>query len=247
MLLLVVPDEPEELTENGDGDSGSSQQLKAQLDDSEASKASQKVDLDLDDAPFLEDEDEDEEDIEDFEEAPLEEEKEEKPKRQLPAFLRNKLFYMGLLILALLIIIAVLLFSRSPAPPEQPETETKAEEPAEPQPQTPTPEPEVQEPEDILLRLDPFLVEQLDEDGNIRFLEIRIVLTTQDQQMALQFNQETFTVRNALYYYLKNKDLTFLTEEKYGDKLKEELLAVINQYIGVGRFDTILFEQYLVR
>lgn len=247
MLLLVVPDEPEELTENGDGDSGSSQQLKAQLDDSEASKASQKVDLDLDDAPFLEDEDEDEEDIEDFEEAPLEEEKEEKPKRQLPAFLRNKLFYMGLLILALLIIIAVLLFSRSPAPPEQPETETKAEEPAEPQTQTPTPEPEVQEPEDILLRLDPFLVEQLDEDGNIRFLEIRIVLTTQDQQMALQFNQETFTVRNALYYYLKNKDLTFLTEEKYGDKLKKELLAVINQYIGVGRFDTILFEQYLVR
>lgn len=245
MFLMVVPDEPEESAEDTATPSDSSQQPKAELDDSEATKASQKVELDLDDAPFLEDED-DEEELEEIEEAPLEEEPEEKPKRQLPAILKNKLFYMGLIIAVLLIIIAVLIFARKPAEQTAPLPETV--EPKE-KPEAVQPEPVVEEtePDAILLRLDPFLVEQLDEEGNIRFLQVRIVLSTTDQQMAQQFNQETYAVRNALYYYLKNKDLTFLTGKKYSEKLKKELLAVINQYIGVGQFETILFEQYFVR
>lgn len=245
MFLMVVPDEPEEGAEETAEASDSSQQPKAELDDAEATKASQKVDLDLDDAPFLEDED-DEEELEEIEEAPLEEEPEEKPKRQLPAIFKNKLFYMGLIIAVLLIIIAVLLFAREPAPQTEP-APPGVEEPEPEQPKQPEPVVEEVEPDAILLRLDPFLVEQLDEKGNIRFLQVRIVLSTTDQQMAMQFNQETYTVRNALYYYLKNKDLTFLTGKKYSDTLKKELLAVINQYMGAGQFETILFEQYFVR
>lgn len=246
MMLMVVPDEPEEITEDATEESLSSEQPKAQLDDSETTKATQKVDLDLDDAPFLEDEDDEEESIEDIEESPLSEEREEKPKRELPAILRNKLFYMGLVILLLVVVIVFLLFSRPSGPPAEPEP-PQTQEPVEEQPAPPPVEEEAPEPDAILIRLDPFLVEQHDSDGTIRFLQVRIVVSTLDQQMAQQFNQETFAIRNAVYYYLKNKDLTFLTDKDNSESLKEELLAVINQYIGVGRFETILFEQYLVR
>ena len=68
-MVLLVPDDADEITEDVTDDSTSGQP-KAQLDDSEASKATQKVDLDLDDAPFLEDEEEEEE-IEFEDETPL--------------------------------------------------------------------------------------------------------------------------------------------------------------------------------
>ena len=75
-MVLLVPDE--DVTEEVTPKSDLPEQPKAQLDDSEAGKATQKVDLDLDDAPFLEDED-DEEEIEEVEvETPLFEEDEKK-------------------------------------------------------------------------------------------------------------------------------------------------------------------------
>ncbi|WP_147821260.1 flagellar basal body-associated FliL family protein [Salidesulfovibrio onnuriiensis] len=239
-MVLLVPDGPEEVAEeSAETHMDPSGQPKAQLDDSEASRATQKVDLDLDDAPFLEDEEEEEVELEEApeEEAPSEEKKE---KKELPAIFKNKLFYMAVVIAVLLIVILYLLFSRPDAPPPPP--------PPEPEPiEEPLVEPEPVITGEILLRLDPFLIEQKDEKGAIRFLEVRLVLNTTDEELARQFKQETFTVRNALYYYLKNKDLQFLSDKNNADKLKQELLAVVNQYMGFGQFETLLFEQYLVR
>lgn len=244
-MVLLVPDDSDEVAEEtAETPVETSGQPKAQLDDSEASRATQKVDLDLDDAPFLEDEEEEEVELEEVPEAPAPDE-EPTEKKGLPAIFRNKLFYMGLVIILLLVVIAYLLFSPSDAPPPAPapEPEPVIEEPL---PEL-EPEPEPELPGEILLRLDPFLIEQKDEKGAIRFLEVRLVLNTTDEGLARQFKQETFTVRNALFYYLKNKDLQFLSDEKNADKLKTELLAVINQYMGFGQFETLLFEQYLVR
>ncbi|KAB1443650.1 flagellar basal body-associated FliL family protein [Pseudodesulfovibrio senegalensis] len=241
-MVLLVPDDSEEVAAPPvDASAESSGQPKAQLDDSEASKATQKVDLDLDDAPFLEDEEEEEIELEEPEEPALEDE-EPKKKKGLPPIFKNKLFYMGLTIALLLIVIVVLLFSRPSAPPPPP-PETQQTEPA----PEPVVEPENVKPNDILLRLDPFLIEQKDSEGTIRFLEVRLVLNTTNDELAQQFKQETFTIRNAIYYYLKNKDLAFLSDKKNADKLKKELLAVVNQYMAYGRFESLLFEQYLVR
>ncbi|WP_243545984.1 flagellar basal body-associated FliL family protein [Pseudodesulfovibrio tunisiensis] len=240
-MVLLVPDDTEETTaalaEDVSEESG--QQPKAQLDDSEASRAAQKVDLDLDDAPFLEAEEEDELPLEEEHETPLFEE--EKPeKSNLAALLGNKLVWAAAVIVILLAVIAILLL-REPEVVEVP-----VEVPPVAQPETPA-EPVVPESQDILVRLDPFLVEQKDDKGQVRFLEVRLVLTTPDDGLARQFKQETYTVRNAVYYYLKNKDLQFLSDKKNSDRLKKELLAVINQYMGFGQFETLLFEQYLVR
>lgn len=236
MVLLVPDDSTDEL---GIEESG---QPKAQLDDSEASRATQKVDLDLDDAPFLEDEDEEEPVVMEEETPLLAEEEDEGPKLGIKALLTNKMVLIFIGIILVLIAVIIFLVARDPEPTTQPEPEAVEEVAPEP-----TPEPEVVESPAILIRLDPFLIEQRDKDNNIRFLEIRVVISTSDEGLSRQFKQETYTVRNAVYYYLKNKDLQFLSDETNSEKLKKELLAIINQYMGFGQFDTLLFEQYLVR
>ncbi len=238
-MVLLVPDDSDDVTDDlavGSDDSG---EPKAQLDDSEASKATQKVDLDLDDAPFLEDEDEEEDDfIDEEDETPLHEEEEEKSGFDFAALLKNKLFLIFVGVILLLIGVIIFLLLREPdAPPPPPPA--PVEETLE--------EPVVEVAPEILIRLDPFLIEQRDKDNKVRFLEVRVLVSTLDDGLARQFKQETYTVRNALYYYLKNKDLQFLSDKKNSDKLKKELLAIINQYMGFGQFETLLFEQYLVR
>ena len=186
-MVLLVPDDAEEITEDVTDDSTSGQP-KAQLDDSEASKATQKVDLDLDDAPFLEDEEEEEE-IEFEDETPLIQESEEKKHFDFSALFKNKLFLISLGVIALLAVVIVILLMREPeAPPPPPPTVEKV------QPEEKAPE-AVEEVPEILIRLDPFLVEQTDSKGQIRFLEVRIVVSTPDDGLARQFKQETYAVR----------------------------------------------------
>jgi len=241
-MVLLVPDDAEEAT-GGVASSDASDQPKAQLDDSEASRATQKVDLDLDDAPFLEDEDDEEEVIEEEEVTPLMEEGDDEEKKSLiAALLGNKLFLISAgVILILLIVIVILLLREPEAPPpaeEPPVEEVLPEEEA---------VPIVDETPETIIRLAPFLIEQKDKEGQIRFLEVRVLVSTDDDGLARQFKQETYTVRNALFYYLKNKDLQFLSDKKNSDKMKKELLAIINQYMGFGQFKTLMFDQYLVR
>lgn len=238
-MVLLVPDNSDDATEVTSG--GTSEQPKAQLDDSEASRATQKVDLDLDDAPFLEDEDEEEEIAEVEEETPLFTEEEE-PKAGLTALLRNKLFLISLGVILILLVVIVFLVLREPeAPPPPPPAPVEEMQPEEKTPAV------VEETPQILIRLDPFLIEQKDREGRIRFLEIRVLISTEDEGLSKQFKQETYAVRNALFYYLKNKNLQFLSDKENSDKLKKELLAIINQYMGFGQFETLMFEQYLVR
>ena len=238
-MVLLVPDDSDDVLD--DVESG---QPKAQLDDSEASRATQKVDLDLDDAPFLEDEDEEEEEVayEAEDETPLIADEDEGSKFDLGALLKNKLVLIFLGVIVLLIVVIIYLVIREPsvAPPPPPPVEetTQEEKPV---------EPVVEQTPEILIRLDPFLIEQKDKDNNIRFLEVRVVVSTLDDGLARQFKQETYTVRNALFYYMKNKDLQFLSDKENSKKLKKELLAIINQYMGFGQFETLFFEQYLVR
>ena len=194
-MVLLVPDDVEDVTEDVTPKTDVPEQPKAQLDDSEASKATQKVDLDLDDAPFLEDED-DEEILEEVEEeTPLFEQTDKESKFGLLALLKNKVVLIGSCIILLLLIVILFLIFREPEAPPPPPPPVQPQVPEEAQPAE---DQMVEETPQILIRLDPFLIEQKDEQGNIRFLEIRVLVSTEDDGLARQFKQETYTVRNAL-------------------------------------------------
>ncbi len=209
-------------------------------------KAAQKVELDLDDAPFLEDEDEEEEipeeepeELESVDEAPVE----KKSKTKL-------LIVIGIVVIILLlaaILVKLFLFS-DPAPKtkEEPVAEETVEEIPEVIPEA-APPPPPEEPGVTLLRMDPFWVEQKDEKNKTRFLIARLAMTTTDPIIVAEFGRKSIILRDAVYFYLKNKDLQFLSDKKNAEKLKKDLLVVINQYIVGGQFEEILFEEYLVR
>jgi len=223
------------------GDDLGIDQTKAKLDDSELSddlpKSLQKVDLDLDDAPFLEDEEEEE--PEPIVEASGEESEEEAP---VPWWKKKQIVFPGAgLLLLLLGVSAYFLFfsaEETPPPPAEIVEEQPLEEPAPPPPPAP---------ETITVAMDPFLVEETDAKGQTRFLSVTFSTTTTNPETEKEIKGNIVVLRDAIYYYLKNKSLIFLTDKKNGDALKQDILSVINQFLSSEQLDNLLIEDYLVK
>jgi flagellar protein FliL len=215
------------------------------LDTSAPPRSAQKVDLDLDDAPFLEEEEEVQpEPVADKPSASFEADKTEKPAGK---FDKKKLILIGagaLVLLVALGISAKLFLFKSKGEPAPPKQEHSA--PKEPAPVENATEVKPEIPE-IQVKLEPFWVEQKDGKEEIRFLIVRMLLGTQDQAVAKELETKLLPTRNAIFYYLKNKDVQFLSDERNAEKMKTELLMVINQYISAGKFDTLMFEEYVVK
>jgi flagellar FliL protein len=210
------------------------------IDTSETTRGTQKVELDLDDAPFLEEEEEVKpEPVKLAAPVSLEPAKEEKPPLD-----KKKLIIIGAAAL-LLVIVAVLavkfIFFKSKAAAPEPE---KTQQAAPAQDNATVVEPEKPE---IHFRMEPFWVEQKAGPEEVRFLIVRMQLGTKDPAVAKDFEMKLLPARNAIFYYLKNKDVHFLVDEQNTDKLKAELLLVINQYVADGKFDTLMFEEYVVK
>jgi len=217
-------------------------------------KALQKVDLDLDDAPFLEDEPEEAPPAEEPQAAAVSVEPEK------PKFSKKKRLIITITLGTVLVVAAIIIFSfvRKPkedskltfeeTPPEQVEPAEQPPippEPAEPLTALP-PEPPQLKPE-IVMTMDPFLVELTDKAGRTRFLTIRFAAATTEPAAELEFKRNTVVVRDAVYYYLKNKNYDFLTDKNNTDALKKDVLSVINQFVGAQPLDNLLIEDYLVK
>ncbi len=233
----MVPDPPEEAKPTRTGRLGDNEVM---IDTSETSRASQKVDLDLDDAPFLEEEEE--EAVEKF--APRETIRFTPDEEEAPAPKdKKKLLILGavalVLVLALGLAAKYFLFKgKSASMQEKSPVATVADNATKPA------APELPE---IQVRLEPFWVEQKGENNEVRFLIARILLGTHKASVATDFESRKMQARNAIFYYLKNKDVQFLTDETNAEKLKMELLLVVNQYVSDGKFETLLFEEYVVK
>ncbi|MDP2848102.1 MAG: flagellar basal body-associated FliL family protein [Humidesulfovibrio sp.] len=227
------------LDETAGSRAGGDSQNDIAIDTSETSRGTQKVELDLDDAPFLEEEEEVKpEPVKPSAPVSLEPAKEEKPPLE-----KKKLIIIGAATLVLIIVAALavkFLFFKSKAAPEPAKTEQAA--PA--QENATVAEPEKPE---IHFRMEPFWVEQKAGPEEVRFLIVRMQLGTKDPAVAKDFEMKLLPARNAIFYYLKNKDVHFLVDEQNTDKLKAELLLVINQYVADGKFDTLMFEEYVVK
>jgi flagellar FliL protein len=236
-MLFMVPDPAEEAEAKR-----SAAQADAMIDTSEASRGAQKVELDLEDAPFLEEEEE----VKPEEPKPKAEVSLEQPKEEKKPLLagRKKLIIIGaaalLVLVAAALAVKFLFFKGKSAPVPEKTAQNATKEAA-----TATPPPAPVKPE-FQVHMDPFWVEQKQGDA-VRFLIVRILLTTQDEGIVKEFQAKLFPARNALFYYLKNKDVQFLADENNAEKLRSELLLVVNQYVTDGKFDSLLFEEYVVK
>jgi len=217
-------------------------QAEVAIDTSETPRGAQKVELDLDDAPFLEEE----------EEIPVEPAKpaeavsfDSPPKEKSPLG-KRKLIIIGAAALVVLVAAALTIkFLFFKGKPESVQQETEQTSP----PSTAQDNATAAEPEkpEIQVRMEPFWIEQKAGPDETRFLIVRLLLGTRDPAIAKELDMKLMPARNAIFYYLKNKDVHFLADEENTEQLKNELLMVINQYVTDGKFNTLMFEEYVVK
>ncbi|MEZ0575081.1 flagellar basal body-associated FliL family protein [Halodesulfovibrio aestuarii] len=203
-----------------------------------------KVELDLDDAPFLmEDEDEDEEqpldnststNADSFSSSEVETDPEAVRKR------KRKLMFGGI---GLLVIALIALGWNMLQPKDTPRPVKRIVKKEKGKYDTP---PIVQK-DKFDVTWEPFWVEQRDSKKDIRFLVCKFAVFTDNEKLAWEAKNKKVTLRDAIFYYLRNKDLKFLSDKENVQLLKSDLLTVVNQYMGNGQFKDVFIENYLVK
>lgn len=223
----------------------SSEEKNVSLDKSELNidRAREKVELDLDDAPFL-----DEEELPEEEEPQKIAEEKEKPapslereKKALPGIWKNRKVQTSIAVLLILaLLVSIFLFfmkdrSHPPDAPEEPEVSLEVKD-------EPEPEPDYEE----LIDFKPFMVELRDGE-KIQFLYSKFSFPAQSEELAREINDKSIILRDSIYYYLHNQEAIFLRNKDNSDKIKNDILSVINQYLSTDRVEDLLIEEYLVK
>lgn len=232
---------------------------------SDEKKSAIKVELDLDDAPFLDD------DNEDQETASLEEEKkdgtdvadtepaaEEKSHKLTMKALKNRLGNKKLRMLigagAIFIVGAILALFLLGSGKEETETSLATSSADKKQ-------------KAIIIQLNstgkdvpatlpggyihliywkPFLVPLQGAEGEIRLLSCTITIPTNDDAIASELQAKNRILRDAVYYYLSRRPVSFLTTKNAQEDFIDDLVSVINERMSSGKIKTILLHDYLV-
>lgn len=84
-------------------------------------------------------------------------------------------------------------------------------------------------------------------DGKTRFLTSRFSIPDTTPVMRAELQAKKIFVRDGIYRYLKNSPLSFLDNPQESEKLKADIAAVINQNIKSGQVSEILIEEYVVQ
>ncbi|MBO4300747.1 MAG: flagellar basal body-associated FliL family protein [Desulfovibrio sp.] len=201
-----------------------------------------KVELDLDDAPFLKEE---------APQPPAEATKEstaesptppeapadtgKKKKKKLLLFVA-----VGVTVLLAAAAAAWWFLLRTPGPPPPPPVE-----PVKPEvivvPSTPS-EPAAKA--ESLKELAAFIIPRQTPQGT-RFLICKFSTLSTDPNVDTEIDNKLLPLRDALYYYLNSKSDEFLLNAANAAKVKQDLAGVLNDYITQGKIEDILFESYL--
>ncbi len=137
------------------------------------------------------------------------------------------------MIIALLAVI-LFFFFRSTGP--------VSEGPAEAEVPLKEPEPEFHE----IVNFEPFMVELGDKES-IQFLYARFSFPARDELLDREIRDKSIILRDSIYYYLRNQEAIFLRDNDNSDKIKNDLLSVVNQYLSSGSIKDVLIEEYLVK
>ena len=216
----------------------------------ENERALTKVELDIDDAPFLEDEEEKEPDPGPgpaAESLPLAEtapEPEEPTgfKKILSSLARDKKRLgaaVAVILVLLLSPLAYVFFSGQEKPPEPP----VAAQPALPERQLPPPPKPAQR---YVFEGAPYLVEHRGSEGELRFLKVRFTIATNSEPLFRELQHNNIILRDAVYHYLSNKPLSFLSDKQQIDVLRTDLISVINDHVTADKITELYFEEYLI-
>lgn len=213
------------------------------LNTEESSNAAAKVELDLEDAPFLQ---EDALPKPAGQPLPAEEPKpgsgnddEENSDETAGAKRKKKLFIVigGGVLSALAASAAVWWFLlRTPPPPPVVVEPEIIKIPSPPATAVPT---------EYVIDFEPFLVELPDGKGGVVFLAAKFAAITRAERLVGETRNKMPLLRDAVFYYLRNKPYKFLVSPENAPAIKQDINSVLSGYLAAGKIDDILFESYL--
>lgn len=210
-----------------------------------------KVELDIEDAPFLEEEEEERKPPP----PPVPQAMKElaKPKqtksKEIPPFLqrlmqnkRRLAIVAGVAICILLAPVILLLVTGNGEEMPPPVAEATQAVPA-PVPELPL---EPAPPAVHLYQSSPYFVETRGSDGEIRFLRCAFTLSTENRMLFMELQQKRLILRDAVYHYLSNKPLAFLSDKTQLEGMKLDLLSVMNEHVTADKLHELYFEEYVI-
>ncbi len=206
------------------------------------SRAEQKVELDLDDAPFLEELEEEKEEkgppeAKEKSETQPKEIEEKKEQKEEESKKKKKLIIIIASGLSLLLIAGALYFFLTPKKEEKPPPPPKE---VKVQEKPPPPKPEI-----IQYSFRPFWVDY-DLKNEHKYLHLTLTIEYTEKRINWELLQKNIVIRDAIYYYLKNKDINFFLDKKNIPTLKQDLMSIINQYLGYGKVNAIYLKDFLI-
>lgn len=195
-----------------------------------------KVELDLDDAPFLQPP---EDDLPAKQEDNLPAEPEDQAVVQARQKKKKLLLQAAGAVVGLLLILGAAawwFFLRTPPP--APDT-------LKPEVIVVPSKPTVKTKPDYVKEFAPFLVPRDDGKSKTRFLVCKFSAVSKDASLGKEMDQKMISLRDAMYYYLRSKSNEYLMDPRNGPAIKQDLASVLNDYLTQGKIEDILFESYL--
>ena len=102
-------------------------------------------------------------------------------------------------------------------------------------------------PSEYLINFLPYWIELPDGKGGVVFLVCKFAAVTRNEVLTQEAQNKMITLRDAVYYYLKNKPYHFLIDPANVPTIKKDLSSVLSGYLAGGQIDDMLFESYLGR
>lgn len=240
MFFLVPADEePEGLSQGLPPEDGPAADVSADEPASERARA--KVELDVDDAPFLEIEPEPEPEPEKKEPEPEPEKKApapEKPSLMARLKANKKKLILAAGALVLLVVVAVVLnifvFGKKDVEPETVTVVVPEQEPEEPAGPA------------FTVSWEPFWVELHGAEGELRFLVCQFSIPFENSALRAEIANKELSLRDAVFYYLKNRPLILLTSEETSKAFKEDVVSIINEQLQAEKITEIYLEEYRI-
>lgn len=249
--VLTEPEPAEPLAFDAEPEPVDTLSFDAESPEAAAPEPGFKVELDIEDAPFLEEEEERKPPPPPMPQAMTEitPPKQAAGKDGLPIIkrlLQNKrrlALVAGVAVCILLAPVILLLVTGNGGediPPPVAEAPEAAPAPVAEPPLEPAP------PVVHLFQSAPYFVETRGSDGEIRFLRCAFTLPTDNRMLFVELQQKQLILRDAVYHYLSNKPLSFLSDRDQLEGLKLDLLSVMNGHVTADKLHELYFEEYVI-
>lgn len=197
-----------------------------------------KVELDIEDAPFLKEEAQVEEKVEEKEaEGQKAEDATKKSKKK-----KILLIGAGALFVIVAGLAAYFFFFQGPSVPPPPPPK-----PPEPNVIVVPSKPTVHVVPDVVVNFEPFIIPVGTSIGNTQFLVCKFSTVSKSVASSAEIEQKLLILRDSVYFYLRGKEADYLLDSNNAQAIKQDLVAILNDYLARGKLEDVLYDTYLAQ